>query len=59
MKSSTKDKAEGAAKDLKGKVKSGAGRAVGNPNLDAEGQGDRIKGKVQKKVGDVKKVFGK
>lgn len=59
MKSSTQDKAEGTAKDLKGRVKETAGRAVGNPNLQDEGTADRAEGKVQKKTGDVKKVFGK
>jgi uncharacterized protein YjbJ (UPF0337 family) len=57
MKSSTQDKAEGTAKDLKGKVKEGAGRAVGNEHLQAEGRADQIEGKTQKKVGDIKKVF--
>ncbi len=59
MKSSTQDKAEGSAKNLKGKVKEGVGRAVDNPDMQVEGRGDQGEGKVQKKVGDVKKVFGK
>jgi uncharacterized protein YjbJ (UPF0337 family) len=59
MKSSTQDKAEGTGKQLKGGVKQAAGRAVGNPRLDAEGGADKAAGKVQKKVGDVKKVFDK
>lgn len=46
-------------KDLKGKIKEGAGKAVGNERLQAEGQADQAEGKVQKKVGDVKKVFDK
>lgn len=57
MKSSTQDKAEGTAKDLKGKVKEGAGKLVGNERLQAEGRADQVDGKVQKKVGDIKKVF--
>ena|GEM_PF-906944 len=59
MKDSTQDKAIGTAKDLKGKVKEGVGKAVGNPNLRDEGRADQVEGKVQKKVGDVKKVFDK
>ncbi len=59
MKSSNQDKAEGTAKDLKGKVKEGAGKAVGNKELEAKGKGDQAEGKVQKKAGDVKKVFDK
>jgi len=57
MKSSTQDKAEGTAKDLKGKIKEGAGKLVGNERLQAEGQIDQAEGKAQKKVGDIKKVF--
>jgi len=59
MKSSNQDKAEGTGKDLKGKIKEGAGKAVGNERLQAEGKADQAEGKLQKKVGDVKKVFGK
>ncbi len=59
MKSSTQDKAEGAANQLKGKTKEHDGKAVGNPNLRDEGRNDQAAGKEQKKVGDVKKVFGK
>lgn len=59
MKSSTQDKIQGTAKDAKGKIKESAGRAVGNPNLRDEGTADRMEGKVQKKAGDVKKVFGR
>jgi uncharacterized protein YjbJ (UPF0337 family) len=59
MKSSTQDKIEGTAKDAKGKVKEAAGRAVGNPKLQDEGVAAQVEGKVQKKSGDVKKVFGK
>lgn len=59
MKSSTQDKVEGHAKDLKGKAKETAGRAVGNPNLEQRGLNDQAEGKVQKKVGDIKKVFDK
>jgi uncharacterized protein YjbJ (UPF0337 family) len=57
MKNSTKDKIEGTARDLKGKVKETTGRAVGNSRLRDEGVDEQIAGKVQKKVGDVEKVF--
>jgi uncharacterized protein YjbJ (UPF0337 family) len=57
MKDSTKDKMSGHAKDAKGKVKEAAGKAVGNPRLRDEGRADQVEGKIQKKVGDVKKVF--
>lgn len=56
MKSSTKDKAEGTMHQVKGKIKEISGKAVGNESLEAEGKGEHFKGKVQAKVGDVKKV---
>lgn len=59
MKSSNQDKVEGTGKDIKGKIKEGVGKAVGNERLQAEGQIDQAEGAVQKKAGDVKKVFGK
>lgn len=59
MKSSNQDKAEGSAKDLKGKVKESVGRATGDRSLQARGNADQAAGKIQKKTGDVKKVFGK
>jgi uncharacterized protein YjbJ (UPF0337 family) len=59
MNSSNQDKFEGGAKDMKGNVKEGAGKLTGNENLKAEGQADQAEGKVQKKAGDVKKVFDK
>lgn len=59
MKSSTRDKAVGTAKAVSGNIKEKAGRAVGNPRLQDEGTAQRVEGKVQKKVGDIKKVFEK
>jgi uncharacterized protein YjbJ (UPF0337 family) len=59
MKSSTKDKIKGSLREAKGKVKEESGKAIGNPNLRDRGTGEKVAGKVQKKMGDVKKVFGK
>ncbi len=59
MKSSTRDKSEGKWHKIKGKIKQVAGKAVGNPNLEAEGKAENIKGKVQEKVGGIKDVVGK
>jgi uncharacterized protein YjbJ (UPF0337 family) len=58
MQESTKDQAEGKVHELKGAVKEKVGHAVGNPNLEAEGQDEKIGGKVQKKIGQVEKVVG-
>jgi uncharacterized protein YjbJ (UPF0337 family) len=58
MKSSTKDEAKGKFHEVKGKVKEVAGKLSDNPNLEAEGAGEKITGKVQEKIGQVKKVWG-
>ena len=59
MKNSTTDKVEGAIHEAKGKVKETVGQVANDPTLEAEGQDENLAGKVQKKVGEVKKVFGK
>jgi uncharacterized protein YjbJ (UPF0337 family) len=59
MSESMKDKAQGAVHEVKGKIKEKIGRATNDPDLEGEGTGEKIGGKVQKKVGDVEKVFGK
>ena len=59
MKSSTRDKAEGTFHEVKGKAKEMAGKLTDNPELEAEGTDEKIAGKVQQKVGQVKKVLGK
>ena len=58
MKSSTKDQAEGTFHELKGKVKEIAGILSYDPNLKAEGVDEKIAGKVQEKIGQIKKVLG-
>jgi uncharacterized protein YjbJ (UPF0337 family) len=58
MKSSTQDKVEGTAKNIAGNVKAAAGKLVGNPRLEAEGNTEKIDGKIQKKVGEIKQVLG-
>ncbi len=59
MSSSTHDKAEGRAKEALGKVKEKTCEVIGNPDLQDRGTAQKIEGKVERKVGDVKKVFGK
>jgi uncharacterized protein YjbJ (UPF0337 family) len=49
-----KDQIKGAAKDAKGSVKEGIGKATGNDRMAAEGASERVAGKVQKAVGGVK-----
>jgi uncharacterized protein YjbJ (UPF0337 family) len=59
MKSGNQDKAEGTGKKAMGTVKEKLGEAIGNPDLRDRGTAEKIEGKVQDKVGDVKKVFEK
>jgi uncharacterized protein YjbJ (UPF0337 family) len=59
MKNSTKDKVHGAVHEAKGAVKEKVGQATNNPALEDEGTDEKVAGKVQKKVGDVEKVFEK
>jgi len=59
MKSSTKDKAEGAFHQAKGKIKEVAGEITDNPKLEISGKVEKIAGQLQEKVGKAKKVLGK
>lgn len=59
MTSSTEDKVKGAVNQVKGAIKEKAGRATNDPDLEDEGTGDKVAGKVQEKIGDIKKVFNK
>lgn len=59
MDSSTNDKVKGGLHEAKGKIKEKAGEATGNPDLRDRGTAEKAGGKVQGKVGDIKKVFGK
>jgi uncharacterized protein YjbJ (UPF0337 family) len=59
MKSSRRDKTEGKFHQMKGTIKQAAGKISDNPKLEAEGTVEKISGKVQEKLGQVKKVFGK
>jgi uncharacterized protein YjbJ (UPF0337 family) len=42
---------------VKGKIKEEAGKLANDPNLQQRGQNEKIAGKVQKKVGQIEKVF--
>ncbi len=59
MKPSTTDQIEGAFHKLKGEAKAKAGQITSNPNLEAEGQGENLAGKIQKKVGQIEAVIEK
>jgi uncharacterized protein YjbJ (UPF0337 family) len=59
MKSSARDQAEGMFHELKGAAKEIAGKISDNPKLKVEGSVEKIAGKVQEKIGQIKKVLGK
>jgi uncharacterized protein YjbJ (UPF0337 family) len=49
-----KDRVEGSATNLGGKIKEGAGNLTGDEKLKNEGIADQVKGKVQNAVGGIK-----
>ena len=49
----------GKVHGVKDKVKEKVGQLTNNPDLEAEGQDEKIGGKVQKKIGQVEKFLGK
>jgi uncharacterized protein YjbJ (UPF0337 family) len=59
MKPSTENEIAARVHEVKGKIKEKVGQLTNDPDLEAEGIGERIGGKVQKKIGQVKKILGK
>jgi len=59
IKPGTQDQVEGELHDAKGKVKKVAGQLLNDPDLEADGEAEEIAGKIQTKIGQVKKVLGK
>jgi len=59
MKSGNSDQVEGRFHKAKGKLKEVAGELSDNPELEDEGTREKMTGKVQEKIGQVKKVLGK
>ena len=57
MKPSTNDQLKGTIHELKGKTKEKAGQITNNPRLTAEGQNEKLAGKIQKKIGQVEAVL--
>jgi len=58
MKSSMKDKVKGKIHEAKGEVKVMTGKITDNPTLEAKGNTEKVAGKTQEKIGEIKKVFG-
>ena len=59
MKSSARDNTEAKMHQTKGKIKEVIGRSFGNRDLETKGKEEHFDGKVQEKVGHIKKVMGK
>jgi uncharacterized protein YjbJ (UPF0337 family) len=57
--SSTHDETEGKVHQVKGAIKEGIGHLTNNPNLHDEGTAEKVDGKVEEKIGQVKRVFEK
>jgi uncharacterized protein YjbJ (UPF0337 family) len=49
-----KDRVEGSAKNIKGSIKEGVGKVIGDSKLEAEGKMDKAEGKVQNTIGGIK-----
>lgn len=59
MKPSTRDELRGKVHELKGTLKEKVGRLTNDSDLQAEGIGEQIGGKVQKKIGQLRKIIEK
>ena len=59
MKQSSTDQTNGTVRELKGKAKQTLGQVTKNPKLAADGDNEKLAGKIQKKVGQIKRVFEK
>lgn len=59
MADSIGNKLECKVHEVKGAVKEMVGRATDNSELEAEGQAERIAGKIQTKIGQIQAVIEK
>jgi len=56
---STENQIAGKAHEVKGSVKEKVGELTNDPDLEGEGIGEKIAGKIQNKIGQVEKAFEK
>ena len=59
MKPGTKDEIAGRVHEVKGTIKEKVGELTNDPDLEGEGIGEKIGGKVLKKIGQVEKAIEK
>jgi uncharacterized protein YjbJ (UPF0337 family) len=48
------DRTEGSLKNIKGRVKEGVGKAIGDTKLETEGKMDKAEGRIQNSIGGMK-----
>ncbi len=48
------DRTEGSMKTVKGRIKEGLGKALGDSKMETEGKMDKAEGKIQNTVGGIK-----
>lgn len=59
MKDSTVDQVKGKFHEVKGDLKVKVASVTNNPDLEADGENEKLAGQIQKKVGQIKRVFEK
>jgi uncharacterized protein YjbJ (UPF0337 family) len=59
VKPSTKNEIAGKVHEVEGTVKQKVGELTNDSDLEGEGIGEKIAGKIQKKIGQAEKVLGK
>jgi uncharacterized protein YjbJ (UPF0337 family) len=59
MKPSIENEIAGKVHEVKGKIKEKVGRLTNDADLEGEGIGEKIAGKVQKKIGQLERVVEK
>jgi uncharacterized protein YjbJ (UPF0337 family) len=49
-----RDRTEGSMKNIKGRMKEGLGKAMGDSKMETEGKMDKAGGKIQNTIGGIK-----
>ncbi len=57
MRNSSINQAKGKMREIKGRVKEGFGVATDNPDTEARGKGEKVAGKVQRKIGEAQQLL--
>jgi uncharacterized protein YjbJ (UPF0337 family) len=59
MAESTRDRIEGKLHQVTGDAKEKAGELLDNAEMASEGRDESLSRSIQKKIGEIKRVFGK